>query len=97
MTERRLFPIMGRTANGERVEHAISWEVAELFRAQAKRNHGQSLERLAQRGGLSWMEAANALAGLDPFSSNCIKPDQPMAQAMLAGAAHALARLKERK
>jgi len=97
MTERRSFPIIMRDAKGERIKAAIPWEVAELFRKQAERNHSQSLERLAQRGGLSWMEAANALAGLDPFSGNCIKPDQRMAQAMFAGAAHALDRLKERK
>lgn len=39
----------------------VPWEFVEKFRAQAERNHDQTLERLAERGGLSpeemWLAA----------------------------------------
>lgn len=89
----RRFPIMMTGKDGKNVKAAISWEVAELFRAQALRNHGQTLERLAERGGLAWEEAAWALAGAGWRGLSC---DQRMAMAMLAGAAHALDRLREK-
>jgi hypothetical protein len=84
----RKFPILG---HGRCVGY-ISWEVAELLRRQAMINHGQTLERLAERGGLSWQEAAVCLA-----NRKCgeINPSDDTAKAMLAGAAHALDRLKE--
>jgi hypothetical protein len=84
-----------KDARGGATHGAISWEVAELFRRRAERNHHQTLERLAERGSLSPFEAACALANSDLF--NGIKPDQRTAMIMLAGAAHALDRLKERK
>lgn len=31
----------------------IDWDLIERHRGQAEENHGQSLERLAERGGLS--------------------------------------------
>lgn len=34
----------------------IDWDLIERHRGQAEENHGQSLERLAERGGLSWYE-----------------------------------------
>ena len=49
--EQRQFPIL----HGELP--LIPWEVIGPHAAQAERNHGQSLERLAQRGGLSTCEA----------------------------------------
>ncbi len=51
----RLFPIM----NGP----AIPWSVIAPFEYQAQRNHGQSLECLAARGGLSPAEAIDILNG----------------------------------
>lgn len=42
---------------------AIPWEKAEEFRAQAEKNHDQTLERLAQRGGLSPVEIWYAAHG----------------------------------
>lgn len=40
---------------------SVPWAYAERFREQAQRNHGQTLERLAERGGLSpeeiWLAA----------------------------------------
>ena len=41
----------------------IPWEVLEPHEPQALRNHGQDLETLAYRGGLSWGEAAAILEG----------------------------------
>lgn len=46
----RTFPIL------ERGMHSVPWEVIEPHREQAQRNHGQSLERLADRGGLGFFE-----------------------------------------
>jgi hypothetical protein len=41
----------------------VPWEFAERGRAQAQRNHGQTLERLAERNGLSPMELMWAIEG----------------------------------
>lgn len=61
--KRRMFPILG---DG----FSIPWDLIEMYELQAIKNHSQSLERLAQRGGLgsdemlavihgiSWREAA---------------------------------------
>jgi len=91
----RKFPLIMKNDKGQKVKAFISWEVAELLRDQAYRNHGQTLERLAERGGLSPFEAACALAGSGLF--NGIKPEQQTAMFMLAGAAHALDRLAGRR
>lgn len=93
MTERRTFPLIMRNDKGQPVKAAVAWEVAELGRRQAMKNHGQTLERLAERGGLSPFEMACALAGSDLFHG--IKPSREQAMIMLAGAAHALDRLRE--
>lgn len=39
----------------------IPWAIIELHNKQAWANHGQSLERLAERGGLGWGEALAVL------------------------------------
>ena len=49
------FPIL--KSNGE----TIPWESIAPHEEQALRNHGQSLEKLASRGGLSWCEALAVL------------------------------------
>ena len=49
------FPIL--KSNGA----TIPWESIATHEAQALRNHGQSLEKLASRGGLSWCEALAVL------------------------------------
>lgn len=43
------FPVM---TTPRREGAFISWEIIEPHREQAHRNHGQTLERLAERGGL---------------------------------------------
>lgn len=42
---------------------AVPWGFVERFRVQIERNHDQSLERLAQRGGLSFYELWCGLEG----------------------------------
>jgi hypothetical protein len=54
----RWFPILQEVGIG-----AIPWEMIEPCEAQAKRNHDQSLERLAERGGLGASEAVCVLNG----------------------------------
>ena len=49
------FPIL--KSNGA----TIPWKSIASHEAQALRNHGQSLEKLASRGGLSWCEALAVL------------------------------------
>lgn len=91
----RKFPLILTNDKGQKSKGAISWELAELLRVRAERNHSQTLERLAERGGLSPFEAACALADSDLWKG--IKPDQQTALHMLAGAAHALDRLAAKR
>lgn len=59
MSSDRKFPIMGN----DNIK-SVPWAVAEFGRKQAEKNHGQSLERLAERGGLDVLEMAWALTGV---------------------------------
>jgi hypothetical protein len=52
------FPIMG---NVELT--SVPWWLAETARGQLRRNHSQTVERLAERGGLGVVELAGALTG----------------------------------
>lgn len=52
------FPIMD---GDERA--SIPWAAIAPHEAQAMKNHNQSLERLAQRGGLCWSEAWGVMTG----------------------------------
>lgn len=60
--EERLFPIMLNRDNAY-----IPWRVVEPHEQQAQTNHGQTLARLAERGGLDPVELAAVLQDL-PFS-----------------------------
>lgn len=55
---RETMPIMGAMLMSE-----IPFAMIEPHEAQAKRNHGQTLERLAQRGGLAASEALDIIEG----------------------------------
>ncbi len=55
---RAVMPIMGATLLSE-----IPFAMIEPHEEQAKRNHSQSLERLAQRGGLAACEAIDIIEG----------------------------------
>jgi len=54
----KTFPIMQGT-----FLKAIPWEAIALYEAQAHANHGQSLQTLAARGGLSPHEAMAVIRG----------------------------------
>lgn len=58
MTE-RMFPILGSD-----IIKAIPWAVLEPHSRQAERNHSQTLERLAERGGLGVDEACGIIDGV---------------------------------
>lgn len=55
-----MFPILG----DDQIK-AIPWDVLAPHEAQAQKNHGQTLRRLAERGGLSPAEAVAVLDGRD--------------------------------
>jgi len=55
---RTVMPIMGATLLSE-----VPFAMLVPHEAQAMRNHGQTLERLAQRGGLGTSEALDILEG----------------------------------
>lgn len=57
----RMFPILGGSPK------SIPWPVIQPFDGQAKRNHSQDLERLAQRGGLGPEEALAVLTMVDYY------------------------------
>lgn len=53
----KMFPIIN-----SRPYQSIPWDMLTPHEAQAERNHGgQTLKRLAERGGLSWAEALAVL------------------------------------
>lgn len=64
MSERR-FPVLNqqhcRRSEQKTMPRSVPWEFAERFRVRAEANHGQTLERLAERGGLApeemWLAA----------------------------------------
>ena len=68
MTGARTFPILlswdERRKNPD-VKRNLPWDFIAPHEKQAQANHYQTLERLAQRGGLSWMEMLAVLMDLD--------------------------------
>lgn len=60
--KREVFPVLGD--DGGYIK-SIPWGAAEKMRVGAEKNHGQTLERLAERGGMSWMEIGLASLGLN--------------------------------
>lgn len=59
------FPVLNqqncRPSERKTMPRDVPWEFVERFREQAEENHGQTLERLAERGGLTpeemWLAA----------------------------------------
>lgn len=72
MTE-RTFPIMRCDSVTE-----VPWSLAEQHRAQFEKNHYQTLERLAERGGLTPYEFVAGATGHNPFST-AYKPEYGLA------------------
>lgn len=64
--EDRQFPIMlgWENRNNKTLRRSIPWAAIVPHEPQAIKNHSQSLERLAQRGGLSPQEAIAVISGL---------------------------------
>ena len=60
MSDRR-FPIQDRDHRGREMESWIPWGAIEPHGHRAMQNHGQTLERLAERGGLCPSEAVAVL------------------------------------
>lgn len=54
MSEERRFRVLKRNYDAPRV--TVPWTLLEPYRRQAEANHYQTLERLNERGGLSWSE-----------------------------------------
>ena len=53
------FPLLGLRGNAG----SLPWDLIAPHEAQAMKNHDQTLERLAERGGLSYSEAAAVIYG----------------------------------
>ena len=61
------FPIMhSRVA-------ALPWTIVEAHRVQIERNHGQTLERLTERGGIDAVEMSAAMKGMNPWQGTLLK------------------------
>ncbi|MER9628368.1 hypothetical protein [Mesorhizobium sp. M0296] len=65
-----MFPILG-----DPIVKAIPWDAIRPHEVQALKNHYQALNRLAQRGGLSVVEAVLVMLG-KPLHFNKITPGQ---------------------
>lgn len=72
MSDKRRFPILkARHAHKDKADRelldslpdTLPWEMLEMVRERVFDNHGQSLKRLAERGGLSVIELACAFSG----------------------------------
>lgn len=64
MTEQKMFPILiDHEGTAGPCPSAIPWECIAPYEKHAQNNHGQTLERLAQRGGLSPGEAYYVFMG----------------------------------
>jgi hypothetical protein len=67
LREARGFPVHSRSRKAGRPA-VLPWSVVAPCEARAQANHGQSLHRLAERGGLSWFEL-RALLEDKPWSA----------------------------
>ena len=72
----RTFPVLKQMTRAV-MPPSVPWAFAESFRVQAERNHGQTLERLAERGGLCpeemWLAAhGQPFSGRHPGEAACI-------------------------
>lgn len=65
--QERRFPVLNAPG---RIK-SVPWRLVASHEAQAKKNHSQSLEELARRGGLSWEELFAVMADENWF--DCFK------------------------
>lgn len=66
-TQEKQFPVLGATGR----IRSVPWRLVEPHTTQAYKNHGQTLEGLASRGGLSWEELFAVMADENWF--DCFK------------------------
>jgi len=62
VSDARRFPVLRQMSKAV-MPKTVPWAFAETLRAQAANNHGQTLERLAERGGLGPEEMYAAAHG----------------------------------
>lgn len=67
----KTFPILDSCVKRCREQHftsplVVSFDLVKRHEAQAKKNHCQTVERLAERGGLSWFELLMVLSDKGP-------------------------------
>lgn len=70
------FPILLQS-NDDHGPRSIPWRLIEPHREQVYKNHNQTLEELAQRGGLSWCELVAVLTDSrydDLFPASTVAP-----------------------
>lgn len=63
--DERQFPILNNVE--PRLKETVPWDALIPYEDRIMRNHGQSLETLARRGGMSWFEIYAAIYGKDLF------------------------------
>lgn len=85
MIEIRQFPVLNqqqcRPSERKIMPCSVPWSFAETFREQARINHDQTLERLAERGGLAPEEMWVAAHGYRWFEAKRLEllPDEQLA------------------
>ena len=67
----RQYPIIGTNP-----QEYIPWDMLASHEAQALRNHCQTLERLAERGGLAWIEVISILEDNTWCETPMLPPDE---------------------
>lgn len=82
------FPVQGRDHHDNPVRLAVPFAVVIRHQSQAIRNHGQTVHRLAERGGLCWTELLAVLADV---------PYQQVAAMTEPRARHAAMKIVERE
>lgn len=74
--------------SGGLVVVAVPWSMLEPHEAQAQRNHSQSLQRLAERGGLSACEALAVLQDREYRSMTAADANAQLVTMLLKDSAH---------
>lgn len=80
MTAERTFPILNYKRDNFPLA-SVPWEFIAPHEAQARRNHDQTLRRLAERGGLSAKEMLAVVTGRNWLQMHAI--DNPQANRQL--------------
>lgn len=77
----RTFPVLNHKGDNFPMA-SVPWEFIAPHEAQAQRNHDQTLQRLAERGGLSAKEMLAVVTGRH-WMQTCWKIDNPQANRQL--------------